>query len=269
MVGWILLFLVLIVLIVGVAALADHGYLGPRISGPPNPNVPKIIHLIYYPWTKSQQLKPDPEDFDHTYYHQLQKRFPTYDVKMWTLPKTKQFVQKFYPGVWEIAGVNASRPTQLVDLFRWLVIFHFGGLYLQYDSKIRVENPEQLFPTHGNQVRLFTEFVWFSPLLRHLPAKRFPIRKGKPEEKWRVMNQIFAATPRHPYILQTWTSILARMQRHKPTCDYEILWIGANAYISEFFDQDGAFRQDVQLTSFAQTRSLVSVSSRGSWRTDV
>ena len=222
---------------------------------------------MYFPWNRQQQLLTNPEEFDHTYYEELHAKYPDMTVMMWTLPRVQQLCDKHYPGVWETAKKHAVRPTQLVDLFRWLVVYHFGGMYLQYDSILNV-HPSQLLPSGSHEVRLYTEFVWVTPIWRWLVGRQFPIRNRAPEEKWRIMNQLFAAVPKHPYILLTWTSILQRMTLWKPQNDYEILFVGANAFISELYEQQKSYSKQVERINFWQTRHLVTVSSKGSWRTD-
>jgi len=229
--------------------------------------VPKLVHLIFLPWNSEQRLLEDPLEFDWSPYYRLAEQLPDWKVIMWTLPRLHEFSEKHYPGIWDRAWSSASRPTQIVDLYRWIVVHHHGGVYFQYNSKLNVD-PEMLLPSKGKNVRLFTEFVWFSPLLRHLPAWRFPIRQGQPEERTRAMNQIFSAAPKHPYIQLTWQSILNRMEAMKPKCDYDILFIGANAFVSELYEKEGQNRSDVEMLNFWQTRRMVQVSSKGSWRTD-
>lgn len=266
--GVVVLVVACLLIIGAVWAALDYGvFSAPIPPGGENPRAPRIIHLIYIPWDRNQKLLNDPLAFDQTYHQQLQQRFPRWRVMMWTGPLLHTFVEKHYPGLWDAATAAAARPTQLVDLFRWLLIYHWGGLYIQFGSVLHVE-PERLLPREGEGVRLYTEFVWFSPILRHLPAWRFPCRGGRPEEERRVMNQLFSAVPRHPYIDLTWRTILQRMQKIRPQCDYDILFVGANAFVSELYEQKGRSWPGVALVNFWQTRHMATISSKGSWRTD-
>lgn len=263
----IVLLISLVALVIGICVANDYGIFSSLPVNDPNPMCPKILHLIYLPWGKDQRLLPDPLAFDWTCYNELVENHPDWMVTMWTAPKLRDFSEKHYPGLWDRAWSAAARPTQIVDLYRWVVVYHFGGVYFQYQSQMNVE-PEMLLPSKSYGVRLFTEFVWFSPFIRKIPAWRFPIRKGAPEERLRIMNQLFSATPRHPYALLSWTEILARMERMKPSCDYDILFIGANACVSELYERFGSHISDVELLNFWQSRRMVAVSSKGSWRTD-
>jgi hypothetical protein len=269
---WVSFFLIVVALIVvcfGLVVGWNYGVFTTRYPKfIPNASVPHIIHLMYFPWNQQQQLLADPDAFDHTYYQTLCTLYPEWTIMMWTLPRVRALCEKHYPGVWETAIAHAVRPTQLVDLFRWLVVYHFGGLYLQYDSQLHV-SPDQLLPSsNGHRLRLYTEFVWVTPMWRWIVGRQFAIRNGAPEEKWRIMNQIFAAVPKHPYVRLAWNSILERMKIWKPKCDYDILFIGANALVSELYDKIGLNQTDIERINFWQTRHLITISSKASWRTD-
>lgn len=277
----ILLYIVFVVIVIlvglSISVMSDFGLFD---RNPPktlaNPRVPFIIHLMYFPWNRQQQLLDNQDDFDHSYYHLLLQRFPDATIYMWTWDRVKELVTTHYPAVWETALMYAKRPTQLVDLYRWLVVYHFGGVYIQYDSILYCEYLEDLFPRQPWQLRLYVENVWWSPIIRAMPALWFPCRKGVPEEKYRIMNQIFAAVPRNELIYDIWSTILSRMiQMPAPTTDYEILFIGANAFVSEWWDKEQKVRYwyhkknpIVEVMNFSQTKQLIAVSSKASWRTD-
>ena len=227
---------------------------------------PRLMHLMYLPWDAHQRLKADPDEFDHAYLHRTRERFPDWDVRMWTLPALRTLVQGAYPGVWEQAMASYHRPTQLVDLFRWLVVFHFGGVYVQYDTALLV-SPASLLPRQSKTVRLFTERV-LSRQQCEDAGRRWAIRQGAPEEPVRVMNQVFSASAqRQPFIGLVWRCILANMA-WAPREDYDVLYLGANALVSTLYDREGRSDDSVELVSQRTTRRLFAVSSRGSWRTD-
>ena len=227
---------------------------------------PRVIHLIYLPWDKNQKLKVDPEDFDHSYYHSLRKKFTTWQIEMWTLPRLAKLCSDSYPGVFEQAMSRASRPTMLVDLFRWIVVHKYGGVYVQYESVLK-EDPAWLLPPVGRQVRLLTEVV-LTPEQCAEAAVKYPVRQGRHEEPVRVMNQIFSASvPNHPFIGTVWETILRNLSRPIRS-DYEVLYASANARVSTLFDEVGKRDNSVFLTNWDDSKSLVKVSSKGSWRTD-
>ena len=82
------------------------------------------------------------------------------------------------------------------------------------------------------------------------------------------MNQIFSAVPKNDYVNFTYQKILERMINIKPKCDYDILYIGANAFISRIYDQVGCIDKKVELVGYAKTKKTVRIHSMKSWRTD-
>jgi hypothetical protein len=123
---------------------------------------------------------------------------------------------------------------------------------------------EQFLPS--KQVKLFTEKV-ITPEFAARMARE-PIRAGAPEELIRVANQVFSAVPKHPYVWQLFLKAVERSKRHKVQCDYDILYIGANAMMSTMYDQVGQYRDDIELVAEMTTKTMVTISSNGSWRTD-
>jgi hypothetical protein len=231
-----------------------HGY-DPQI---------KIIHLIYLPWTRDQKLKDDVNDFDHRYYHDLRKKYVPkgWTIKMWTQPLLKAH----FPTYWNLAIQHMVRPTQIVDLMRWVVLAEFGGIYMQYDSTIKVDPLEHLLPGRGKHVRLFTETV-LSPEQCVENGKKHAVRNGIPEEPVRVMNQAMSSVrPHHPFIVLCRDTIMENMVRYKPKQDYDFLFYGANSLISTLYDRQGRVNDSVELVDEKTTKQWLTVSSRGSWR---
>jgi hypothetical protein len=230
----------------------------------PNPNAPKIIHVMYFPWDKEQRLKSDPLDFDQTWAQELARSQPDFRVIIWTIPRIREFLDQHYPGLWEQSLIRAERPTQLVDLYRWLVVYHFGGIYIQYGSRLKTD-ASKFLPSVGKGVRLFTAVILF-PGKGHYDAYLNKIRKGELNPSVQIRNQLFSAVPRHPYLDLTWRNIWARMQTMWPSCDHDILFIGANAYIPQLYDQVGRHNPEVERISQSVCDRWFKVSCNGSWR---
>jgi len=224
---------------------------------------PRIIHLIYLPWVSStQKLKDDPNDFDHTAYNELKAANPGYDVKLWTLPVCRQFVQRYYPA-YENDIFNVPRPVMMVDILRLLVVYHYGGIYWQYGSKPLVDM-DQFLPGNNKNVKLFTEIILTDEFANEMSKE--PIRNGQPEEKLRVGFAIFSAIPRHPYILELFKTAIQNTRKYKIIRDYDILFTTGNAIMSTVYDQVGKYQKDIELVDIDQSTSMATVSSNGSWR---
>ncbi len=259
---WGVITVLLISLAVRSKYLDDHD--AARITQLSNPDAPKIIHLMYFPWDTSQRLKSDPLDFDRSWAQKLARSQPDFRVIVWTIPKIRELLDEHYPGLWEQSLARAERPTQLVDLYRWLVVYHFGGIYIQYGSTLKTDATKFL-PSAGKGVRLFTEVI-LSPGKGHYDAYVNKIREGELNPSVQIRNQLFSAVPRHPYINLTWRNIWSRMQTMWPSCDHDILYIGANAYIPQLYDQIGRFDPEVERVRQSECDRWFKVSCNGSWR---
>jgi hypothetical protein len=228
-----------------------------------NPKAPKIIHLIYIPWDKNQKLKDNYMDFDHTFYIRLRDENPDYNVKLWTLPYIKNFLNQFYPQFYDTI-FNLPRPTMIVDFMRLLVVYHYGGIYWQYGSTNKAYSMDHFLPMINKNVKLFTEGVLSKYYSEKMSTE--PIRKGKPEEVVRICNQIFSAVPRHSYIYQLFLKAIYNSKIYTVKKDYDILYIGANAMMSEMYNDIGKYRCDIELVDYKTTRKMIKISSNGSWR---
>jgi mannosyltransferase OCH1-like enzyme len=222
---------------------------------------PRIIHLIYFPWDSStQKLKDDPNHFDRTAYNELKAANPGYDVKLWTLPVCRQFVQRYYPA-YEKDIFSVPRPVMMVDILRLLIVYHYGGIYWQYGSKQLVDM-DQFLPKKN--VKLFTEIILSDEFANEM--RKEPIRNGQPEEKLRVGTQLFSAIPRHPYLLELFKTTIQNTQKYKIIRDYDILFTTGNAMMSTVYDQVGKYQVDVELIDVDQSMRMATISSNGSWR---
>ena len=227
-------------------------------------SVPAIVHLMYFPWDRDQRLKTDPEDFDHTPVDLLRKYAVGMEVKLWTYPAAKALCEQYYPAVWE-ALRNIARPVMLVDVLRWVVVHHFGGLYWQINTTPLVPMAAYL-PPAGKNVRLFTEFD-LTPEQCCL-AMNEPIRAGEPEETKRIMIQVFAAEPGAPFVTKVIQLLQERVRQYRLQRDYDVLFITGNAAASTAYDRFGRDDPGVELTGLAEARRMIKLHYQGSWRTD-
>ena len=227
-----------------------------------------FCHMIYFPWDKQQRFLQDEFNFDHNPYYFIKnfaKKEQNVKVQLWTFTKAKQFCAKYYPEIWSILERYAARPTMYVDILRWLFVYHYGGVYLQYRSVPKV--PLHAFLPQKGTVRFFTEKI-LSPEFAAQMAN-VPIRNGKPEELLRIRNQIFSAKkPKEKIIWKLICFLTDRMEKHRVTCDYDILYISANAAVSEFYDRYCKTDKDVELTSLKTTDKMIQIVCLGSWRVD-
>ena len=190
---------------------------------------------------------------------------PDFDVRLWTFSKAKDFCLSHYPAAWDIVRI-CPHPTMMVDILRWVIVHHFGGIYWQM-STTPLTNMDNLLPSAGKTVRLFTEFNSTPDQCRLMAAE--PIRNGEPEESIRVLNQVFAAQPQTPFVQKHIDLILKRNLSYTPRKDYDILFIGANAALSTSYDRFGKNDPDVELINLEHSRLMLKWRYLGSWRKEI
>ena len=225
---------------------------------------PRIIHSLYFKWDKNQKLDPCQDNFDRTPYRMMSEYAPDFEMRLWTLSTTKDFCQQHYPSVWE-ALMKCDRSIMMMDVLRWLIVNHFGGIYWQM-STTPLMNMSMYLPPFDKSVRLFTEFVMTPSQCQAMAAE--PIRHGKPEEAIRISNQVFSAQPGAPFLQKMVDFLLKRIQTMTPKKDYDVLYISANAAVSEAYDTFGNTDSSIELTDLANTRRMMKWRYGGSWRKD-
>lgn len=221
---------------------------------------PKIVHLIYFPWHKKTGiLKENENDFNHTFYENFKKNNKNWKIKLWTLSKIKEFTKEYYPqynDIWKLI----KHPTQSVDFFRLLVTYHYGGIYWQYDS-IQKTDLNCFIPSKNKTIRLFIECI----LNRYFAnsMKKEKIRNNKPEELLRIANQSFSSYPKNDFLNYCLEKSWKNLNVLTVNNQYDILYIGANAMISEAYDEYEN-KDIIELTY--NTSKYIKFSSNGSWR---
>ena len=225
---------------------------------------PKIIHLIYIPWNRKQKLKKDYMDFDRSFYYNFKKQVGNkWEVKLWTWDIINIFMNKYYMDEWKLIQKHSSRPTMLVDYLRWKLVYHYGGIYWQYGSKLK-NSIEILIPKHERCIKLVTE-SYLNLFCRYWNSL-YKIRNGIPEEEIRICNQVFAAYPKNKFVRKVIKSIVINIQKYKVTEDYDILYICANALVSKIYDRYD--KKCVERLTLKEANSIISIHGKGSWRTD-
>ena len=260
----IICFLIICFLIISLLykQFSHRKFIKSKDSGLLNKPFPKIVHLIYIPWErKTGLLKSDEMDFDKSFFYKFKKDNPEYEIKLWTLSKIKQFTNEFCPMYNEIWN-KIKHPTQAVDFFRLLVVYHYGGIYWQYGSKQKV-NLQFFAPPQNKTIRLFVETILNKNFANKM--KNEPIRKGKPEELIRVANQCYSALPKDKFLDYCIKKSWKNLDTLKVYSQYDILYIGANAMFSEAYDE---YKDKNHITLTYDTSKYIHFSSNGSWRLD-
>jgi len=224
--------------------------------------MPRLIHMMYFPWGPDQQLCSDTEVFERGPYENMKQYAPDFSVSLWTYARISEFGRLYYPAMWE-AVCALPRPVMMVDILRWLVVYHFGGIFWQYHMA-PLAPMERVLPAQGKSVKVFTEFVNDPEFCRKMAAE--PIRQGEPEEPLRIATQAFSAEPRHPFVKKVLDFILHRAGTLTPRRDYDILYICGNAAVSTAYDRFGVQDAGVELAPRDETLKMMKLRYRGTWR---
>ena len=222
------------------------------------------VHMIYFPWDRLQRLQEPTEDFDRGPFDAMVRYAHPIPVELWTHHRAMAFCRREYPRIAEIL-TGATRPVMLVDLLRWLIVYHFGGVFWQFYTEPLAEM-NRFLPSRHKSVRLFTEFDLSEK--QCWDAAAHSIRAGVPEEPVRILIQVFSARPRATFLRKTIDLIVKRMENTRPQCDYDILYITGNAAASAAYALFGQNDPDVERMDRGTSRRWIHWKYRGTWRTD-
>ena len=225
------------------------------------PPCPKIVHYVYFPWEKETgRLLEEAYQFESDeYFQQTVQANPSDLFELWTLERCKKWVQEEYPQFGTIWS-KVTHPVQAVDFCRLLILYHFGGVNVQYGFPL-LKPTNEFHPVGFQSVVLFLETTISNELAYQVADER--IRCGKPEERDRIHFAVLSALPRNPFVKycvdKSWKNICCLEVRSQ----YDILYIGGNAMLSEAFHEysnRGGIVLHRDFTDFYQ------VTSQGSWR---
>lgn len=209
-------------------------------------------------------LYPAPYDHEGAL-DKLRRYAPGAAVHLWDRERTKPLAEEFEPGLWDEL-FRLARPVMVVDILRWLVIYRHGGLYWQLGCV--PWRPMEAFVPENPEVecRLWTENVMSPEECQKMAAK--PIRQGRPEEPIRVANQVIWCRQGAAFAKRMVEFLLERARKWTPQEDYDVLFITANAAVSEAYDLFGKGNPRVELVGLAETRQMVRWKHGGMWRRD-
>lgn len=93
--------------------------------------VPKVLHQIWYNFREWGKCSSPPKDLVAITDQWLQMN-PDWDYMLWNEEASIQLLAHFYPNLLE-KFLAFKRPIQRADFFRWAAIYHFGGVFIDFD----------------------------------------------------------------------------------------------------------------------------------------
>lgn len=156
--------------------------------------IPASIHLTY----KTEEL---PEQYTR-FYDSMKQHHPDWNMVIYDDTRARAVIKDFSPEVLALYD-GFTHPVQRTDLFRIIVVYLYGGFYLDLDM-LCLKSLEEL---RSNSVVLGEE--------RFL-SKEEAALQGSPYQS-RVANYMFGAASGHPFWLDVIHEMLNRASRKVET----------------------------------------------------
>lgn len=167
-------------------------------------SIPKIIHQTF----KTKDL---PEDLLEARLH-IQKLNPEWEMKLYDDKDIEQYVRTYYgEKVWDyFLRISPEYGAARADLFRYLVMYREGGVYLDIKSSLTRPLDEVILPTDrillahwDNEEGEFHHRWGLYKELRSIP-------KGE------ILQWFIIATAGHPFLRQVILSVLYNIDHYNP-----------------------------------------------------
>lgn len=120
--------------------------------------IPKIIHQIWFDFENSNATLSK-ENLEIIHATQKQALDDDVEYKMWHLSDAIQFIETHYPYLTHFFKTNMRFNIVKCDFFRYLLIYHFGGVYLDLDFAL-VQPIAHFLRLHNYTIILSEE--WFN-----------------------------------------------------------------------------------------------------------
>lgn len=91
----------------------------------------RVIHQIWYNFKEWGMPSVPPEEL-MAITDQWRKMNPDWHYILWNEANSTQLLATFYPQLLE-KFMAFKRPIQRVDFFKWVALYHFGGLFCDFD----------------------------------------------------------------------------------------------------------------------------------------
>jgi inositol phosphorylceramide mannosyltransferase catalytic subunit len=136
-------------------------------------HIPKIIHQTW----KTNSIPSKCKAWSSSW----KKFHPDYEYKLWTDKDNRELIKKHYPKFLTIYD-NYSKGVYRADIARYIIIYHYGGLYVDLD-----------FECLKNMDKLLEDNKCF---FAYEPSEHFI--NGKPK----ICNALFASTKYNPIFIK-------------------------------------------------------------------
>lgn len=185
--------------------------------------LPRILHLIYGFW-----------DIDQVGVKQAalwRSHNPSWQVRVWTPVRANELVCAVY-AEWLPRWNSAPHPVMQVDLLKWFVLHHEGGVYVDTDVE-PCPMPEELLGTGRMALWIENDISTHeSDLLLTLTGRRLVAGP-------RLAAHTLASVPHHPLARFMWEHMGTQWNQVDASFDHDISWATGSDALTHVFRNVG------------------------------
>ncbi|KAI1822716.1 nucleotide-diphospho-sugar transferase [Xylaria intraflava] len=128
--------------------------------------IPKILHQVFHNWSDPDSTAVTlPDDWEGARQSCIALN-PDWEYKLWTIKTSREFIEDEFP--WFLDTYDSYKfPIQRVDVIRYFILRHFGGIYMDLDNgcKLSLEPITQFpaFTTFGGHGTLSNNILGGQP----------------------------------------------------------------------------------------------------------
>lgn len=227
-------------------------------------SIPAVLHFVWGMWDEDQHLP----DWAQGNIDRWKAQNPKYHIKVWNRQRAHEFVRANCSPHWLDLFERLGPGVRRTNLFRCLLLYHEGGIYLDLDSYPESDwNWETLLQAwQYPRLVLFEESV-ISEFEAEM-INKYAIRSTCPllPGQTRLAMHVLASAKRHPF----WHFMLAHMRRWTMEDQgqeaYEVVFATGTDGLSYVFSTYGADFVDHKCLPVGELTRLVHHDQRGSWK---
>lgn len=95
--------------------------------------IPRIIHQIWFQF--GENGLPTPSIKNQHNAHEIIKDNPNWEYVLWNRTLVEKFISAQYPKYYNVYN-DLQFDIQKVDFARYVILYHYGGIYLDFDVKL-------------------------------------------------------------------------------------------------------------------------------------
>mgnify|MGYP001167578813 CR=1 FL=1 len=175
--------------------------------------IPKIIHQIWYQDNSTNNFNINyvsiPSQFKNTV-KKLININPEYKYYFWNNINIKLFIKKYYPEFYKLF-LDCKFMIQRIDLAKYLIIYHYGGFYIDMDCE-PIKNLNQFLNKFKNHKLLY---VSRTPKFNNLENYVIKLMYNFKTDNYFINNGIIISPKKHDFLKYLLKNIPKYMYNNK------------------------------------------------------